>query len=374
MKNLLLILLCIAPLIGRSQLTSYDTIEHDGLKRAFILYVPASYTGNREVPLLFNFHGYTSSAHDQMYYGDFRSIADTAGFIIVHPQGTLLNGATHWNVGGWTIGSTADDIGFTAALIDTLSERYQIDLTRIYATGMSNGGYMSIQLACRLSDRIAAVASVTGSMTHEMYNQCNPQRPVPLLQIHGTDDPVVPYKGASWTLAISEVLKYWVGQNGCDSIPQIKNLPDLNPNDGSTVEHIIYPYGEAGVSVEHLKITGGAHTWPGTAFGSTGTNYDINGSLEVWKFLSRYDIHGLRNSNTTGLVPIEKHIPLIGPNPSHGKICFLAPEETHSWTLFDLSGHRIQSGNALCIDLHGLDAGIYLLKDGFDVYKVVLQP
>jgi len=372
MKYFLLFLFFCASFAAKSQVTLYDTIEHDGMKRAFILYVPASYSGQEKVPLLFNFHGYTSSAHDQMYYGDFRSIADTSRFIIVHPQGTLLNGATHWNVGGWTIGSKADDIGFTAALIDTLSARYRIDSLRIYATGMSNGGYMSIQLACRLSNRIAAVASVTGSMTHEMYNQCDPQRPVPLLQIHGTDDPVVPYKGASWTLAISKVLKYWVRHNHCDSVPIVTDLPDLNPNDGSTVKHMRYPNGDAGVSVEHFKIDGGGHTWPGTAFGSSGTNYDINASAEVWKFLSRYDLNGLRHSQTAIPPNGRKFIGGIAPNPSRGTVCFLSTNRLYLWTLYDITGNRILSGTTRCMDLHSLDAGIYFLREGVNVYKVIL--
>ncbi len=86
-------------------------LNHDGRDRTYILYVPDSYTGDDPAPVVFNFHGYTSNATEQMGYGDFRPIADTAGFIVVHPQGTLLDGSTHWNVGGWTLASTVDDVG-----------------------------------------------------------------------------------------------------------------------------------------------------------------------------------------------------------------------------------------------------------------------
>ncbi|MFC1502511.1 T9SS type A sorting domain-containing protein [bacterium] len=274
---------------------------HDGIERDYILYVPVNYTGAASVPLVFNFHGYGSNANDQMWYGDFRSIADTTGFLIVHPQGTLLNGITHWNVGGWTIGSTADDVGFTDALIDSISSKYSIDSMRIYSTGMSNGGFMSFLLACQLSEKIAAIASVTGSMTPETFNNSNPQHPTPILQIHGTSDGVVPYNGASWTKSIDNVIQYWVGYNNCHTTPAITALPDIVVTDGSTVEHIVYDGGDNDVTVEHFKVTGGGHTWPGTIFGGAGSNYDINASVEIWKFFSRYDINGL--IRTTGIEP-----------------------------------------------------------------------
>ena len=78
-----------------------------------------------------------------MNYTNFNYISDTAGFIVVYPQGTLLQGTTHWNVGGWTLGSTIDDVGFIRNLLDSISYEYNIDSFRVYSTGMSNGGYMS---------------------------------------------------------------------------------------------------------------------------------------------------------------------------------------------------------------------------------------
>jgi len=150
--------------------TINGSIEHNGMDRSYILYVPESYDGTKAVPLVLNFHGYTSNAKDQMNYGDFRPLADKEGFIVVHPQGTLLDGKTHWNVGGWTLASKVDDVAFTEALLDHLSSEYKIDAKRVYSTGMSNGGYMSFLLACQLSNRIAAVASVTGSMTPQIFS------------------------------------------------------------------------------------------------------------------------------------------------------------------------------------------------------------
>ena len=99
MKKLILLIICL-PLFTLGQQTINASINHGGITRDYILYVPNSYVTGNQVPLVFNFHGYTSNATQQMWYGDFRAIADTAGFIIVHPEGTLDNsGVTHWNVG-----------------------------------------------------------------------------------------------------------------------------------------------------------------------------------------------------------------------------------------------------------------------------------
>jgi polyhydroxybutyrate depolymerase len=281
--------------LGCAQETATSTLTHDGMQREYILYVPANYTGDEAVPLVLNFHGYTSNAKDMMNYGDFRPIADTAGFIIVAPQGTLLDGKTHWNVGGWTLASKTDDIGFTAALIDSLSASYNIDPSRIYATGMSNGGYMSFLLACQLSDKIAAIASVTGSMTIQTYNACDPQHPTPVMQIHGTQDGTVPYEGNPfWTKSIDQVMDYWITYNHCKKAPKTTLLPDTDTTDGSTVEHIVYASGKKGATAEHFKVTGGDHKWPLLEGGGPGTNHDFDATLEIWRFFRRYDLNGLR--------------------------------------------------------------------------------
>ena len=190
----LLFLLLLQVFVTVAQQTIEDTIMYDGRMRTFILYVPESYQADVPAPLVLNFHGYTSNNLEQMFYGDFRPIADTAGFLIVHPMGTVdLLGNTHWNV-GWG-SSTVDDVGFTNALLDTLSAEYNINQDRIYSTGMSNGGFMSYRLACELSNRIAAIASVTGAMTINTPSTCSPEHPMPVMEIHGTADSTVPYNG-----------------------------------------------------------------------------------------------------------------------------------------------------------------------------------
>ena len=293
MKKILLLLLCV-PLIGIGQQTLNESITHDNLQRDYIIHIPSSYNVNTPIPLVFCFHGYTSNASTIMSYSNFNYIADTAGFIVVYPQGTLLQGSTHWNVGGWTTASTVDDVGFSISLLDSISNEYNIDPERVYSTGMSNGGYMSFLLACQMSDKIAAIASVTGSMTPQTYNACNPQHPTPILQIHGTNDQTVPYLGdPTWTKSIDDVLQYWVSYNNCNLIADTTIIPDLVLGDWSTAEHIVYEGGDNSVTTEHFKIYGGGHDWPGV-WG----NMDIHASAEVWKFFSKYDINGLIGNTT----------------------------------------------------------------------------
>lgn len=270
------------------------TIAHDGLQREYVLYIPASYTGAEPVPLVFNFHGYTGTAATHMERGDFRALADAAGFIVVHPQGAPdIDGRTHWNVVGHGPGSDVDDVGFTMALLDELAADYSIDLARVYATGMSNGGFMSYLLACEMNEQFAAVASVAATMANALMDGANPPGPIAVMEIHGTADGLVPYDGTADLGSIDEVLQYWVGHNSCDPAPTTTALPDLNTSDGSTVEYIVYGQGDSGVTVEHYRVIGGGHTWPGSEYGQGNVNWDIDASERIWQFFSKYDSSGL---------------------------------------------------------------------------------
>ena len=269
--------------------TINKTVSVNGVERTYILYVPESYDGSKATSLIFNLHGYQSNATDQMRYGDFRPIADREGIIIAHGQGLDLDGRSHWNVGSWTTGSTSDDIGFISAMIDEISTEYRIDSRSVYSTGMSNGGYMSFLLACQLGDKIAAIASVTGSMTPENFDLCNPSRSIPILQIHGTNDGTVPYGGAIWTKSIDDVLNYWIGENNIVST-NTEMLSDSDTSDGSTVERIQHNSDGVPNMVVHYKITGGDHTWPGTVFKTPGTNNDFDASEAIWEFFQQHKL------------------------------------------------------------------------------------
>ena len=261
------------------------SFTHNGVLREYYVYTPSTYTPSSNAPLLFIFHGYGSSATNILYYSNFQNRAEQDGYILVYPQGSLLNGVTHWNVGGWTIGSTVDDVGFTEDIIDIMTNEYFINTDRIYSTGMSNGGYMSYGLACN-SSKFAAIASVTGSMTPEIDNNCAPDHPMPIMQIHGLQDFTVQYTGAPWSLSIPDVMTYWSTYNECDEEPST-TISDLD--NGSYILFDSYQNCSNNVGVELILHSTMGHTWP------SANNHSISATEEIWSFFAKYDINGSIN-------------------------------------------------------------------------------
>lgn len=347
-------------LVAFSQTTIDHTLQHGGLTREYRLYIPASYDGTESVPLLFNLHGYTSNNVQQEVYADFRPIADTANFIIVHPNGTLdLGGNRYWNA--FNIPGGVDDVGFLSTLIDEISQSYTIDMNRVYSTGMSNGGFMSYELACALGYRITAVASVTGAMPKNRPSTCNPPHPVPAMQIHGTADPTVPYNGNAQQESIEDVVDYWVGQTGCNPVPVVTQVPDVNTTDGCTAEQYVYSGGIGGATVEFFKIQGGGHTWPGAPIDIGVTNHDFDASVEIWRFFSKY--------KTTDLVSFEEQEEAVEftlyPNPTEGSYTLGGAVETiRSVRVLDTSGKVIETydGNAIPAELEVKQSGMYFVQ------------
>ena len=262
------------------------TLSHNGVTRQYILYVPDSLDGTSRSPLMLNFHGFGGTADRHLRAADMRPMADSGTFILVYPQGTLLDGNPHWNAGLKTERnkSDADDFGFVEALIDEISSDYNIDPARVYACGYSNGAFFAYALACFHGDKIAAIGSVAGTMMAETYNECNPSHPTAMINIHGTSDAIVPYGGGEGLKSIDEVLAYWTGFNNTGVTPEINRV-----NDGATtLERHFYTDGDKNTSVEHYKVIDGGHVW-------FDINYDgANTSALIWNFVSRYDVNGLR--------------------------------------------------------------------------------
>lgn len=312
-----LLTVALTPALVSAQTTVTGSIRFGGAVRDYRLYVPRAYTGAWPVPLLLNLHGYGSNNVEQEQYGDFRVIADTANFLVLHPNGTVdVTGNRFWNTFTPPNSGGPDDVAFLAALLDSVSARYRVEPARVYSTGMSNGGFMSYELACQLSGRIAAIASVTGSMVASRQAVCAPSRPVPILEIHGTADGTVPYNGNLLFQSIPTVLSNWVQRNGCNPTPIITPVPDSNPNDGSTVERQLYTGGRNGSVVEHYRIIGGGHTWPGAPVNIGVTNRDINASQEIWRFLRPYRLSGLV---TTAREALEQQFS-VAPNPAREQV------------------------------------------------------
>lgn len=359
MKSLKFILFSIIFPLTISAQSTVQTMQHDGLTRSYRLYVPDSYDPNTAVPLVFNLHGYTSNASQQEFYGDFRGIADTANFILVHPDGTLDgSGNRFWNAFGASGG--VDDVGFISALIDKIDEDYNIDLNRVYSCGMSNGGFMSYRLACELSNRITAIASVTGTMAINAPATCNPSKPTPIMQIHGTADPTVPYSGNSTMTAIESVVDFWVNKNNCNPTPIVTAVPNTNTTDMCTAEHYLYTNGSNGSTVEFFKIQGGGHTWPNAPITIGVTNRDIDASIEIWRFFSQY------NTNTLlSIADLSDELTFeIYPNPARDLINISTNKIVERIQISDLSGKNTLTleGQTESIDISALKPGIYFIK------------
>lgn len=359
MKTLLLLLTLILSLsvFAQTGLQSTQTMTHDGKTREYILYVPQSYDGAVEFPLVINLHGYTSNMNQQLLYGDFRKIADTANFILVVPNGLVDgSGNQHWN---FFQPNGEDDLGFLSALIDELSTNYTVNTNRVYSTGMSNGGYMSIHLACNLSHKITAVASVTGTMNPYAMSSCSPNRPVPTMLIHGTNDPTVPYNGTATSASVPSVIAHWVAQTNANPTPVVTNVPDISTTDGCTAEHHLYTGGSNGASVELFKIIDGGHTWPGAPVNVGVTNQDIDASTEIWRFFSQF--------STSELVSVQEEfmdLVTIYPNPSQGSVKISPKQSIDRILVLSSEGKVIRSIENIVqeVSIDNLDSGIYFVQ------------
>ena len=257
------------------------SINHDGLNREYVLHVPDAYNGDDPVPLVFNLHGGSGTATGQRYVSQMDQVADSAGFIVVYPQGSFVNGYSYWNSMIATEGSkgTADDVGFISILIDEISSNYNIDLSKVYACGYSNGGDMAISLACYLSDKISAVAPVSGLMSQESDSLCEPNQTTGVFIINGTADNERPYSGINdYYLSVDNALAYWSNYHLADSVV-IEEFVDGNNN---AIE--LYTYlNQSGLSfLQHYKIIGGGHYWFDLSVN------DENLDQLIWRFFKKH--------------------------------------------------------------------------------------
>ncbi len=390
MKNLKIIALLLTIFACTSLIAQQNidaTIEHDGETREYRLYIPASYSSGMELPLVINMHGWGSNSFEQSVYTGFNNVADSANILVVYPQGlvgTAIWGATDTSWEAY-FGTGHDDLGFINKLIDQIYTDYQIDLSRVYATGMSNGGFMSYRLACELSNRIAAIASVTGAMAFSQITACDPQRPVPVMEIHGTSDLTVPYTGIPlFTPSIQTAVDYWVEFNECGEVTTT-DVPDINLTDGSTVSKDYYSCNEDTEVIFYTVLNGG-HSWPGAfPIPTLGfTNQDIAATSVIWNFFNR---HQHPNPDMGTLLSDKKlsyqlkSVDLF-PNPFSNQLTIdFLNDDVQSLRLVDVLGnelHRAKRNRGvqqLQFSTSYLKTGIYFLEfnttSGSFVRKVV---
>jgi polyhydroxybutyrate depolymerase len=275
------------------------SLEWGGGRRTYLVHVPPQYDPARPTPVVLIFHGGRTNAKTMVRFSGFSETADQAGFLAVYPGGTGYNpNLLTWNAGdccGYAMRQNVDDVGFVRALLDDLAGVARLDERRIFATGMSNGGVLAYRLALELSDRIAAIASVSGPMGTDT---CRPGRPVPVLHFHGTADEFAPYNGGRGTKSFSQAvfrsvdwtIKQWVEANGCPAHGSvIRFAPGID--DSTRVTRTKWGPGKSGSEVVLYTIEGGGHTWPGRIpslklLGPSTTVISANDVM--WAFFTRH--------------------------------------------------------------------------------------
>ncbi|NUQ63801.1 MAG: prolyl oligopeptidase family serine peptidase [Pirellulales bacterium] len=253
---------------------------------------------SKPMPVVLALHGAGTNGPIMAVSSGLSSKADQAGFLAVYPNGTGKgNVFLVWNSGGFhgpNADKLPDDVKVVNRLLDDVATVVRVDAKRIYATGMSNGGMMCYRLAAELSERIAAIAPVAGTMAAGLTP---PKRPVPVLHFHGTADKLVPFEGPDKRTArflnfksVEETIRTWAGIDGCPRNPRKTDLPDTS-EDGTRVRRETYGPGKHGTEVELYVIESGGHTWPGRRWpvlflGKT-TN-DISANDLIWQFFQKH--------------------------------------------------------------------------------------
>jgi polyhydroxybutyrate depolymerase len=245
----------------------------NGMVRSYVIHVPKSYDQTRPTPLIFVLHGGGGQATRMENFTRFDEIAERENFIVLYPQGYKRQ----WNDGRNMESIPAqqlniDDVGFIRTLVDYICMQYSIDTTRIYATGPSNGGFMTTRLGCELSTKFAAIAPIISTFPKDLVNQCSPARAVPVMLINGTADPLVPYNGGEVrvgkqtrgeVLSTEATIMYWVKNNNCSHTPVITPIEDRDKTDGCTATMETYRCSSGNADVILIRVDGGGHTLPG---------------------------------------------------------------------------------------------------------------
>jgi polyhydroxybutyrate depolymerase len=260
------------------------TIMFGGAARSVRAHIPGSYNPAHGVPLILNFHGYQSDALEQELLTNMSAKSDASGFVVLYPEGS--GSPESWNAGaccGDAAKNGTDDVGFTRAILDAAEDKLCIDKKRIFATGMSNGAFMSHRLGCELADRIAAIAPVAGVLG---VSTCAPARPMPVMHFHGTADMLVPYDGDPMNgfISVPDSFKGWAMRDQCSGSP-VETFQKMDASCSS------YTSCAGGAEVTLCTIQNGGHTWPGgpdIPFGYT-TPY-LNATDAMWSFFQAHPL------------------------------------------------------------------------------------
>lgn len=266
-----------------------------GSVRTYWMYIPAEVDKSKPMPLLFILHGSAGSGEVMMAVTQrgFEHISDKEKIVIVYPDAL----ERRWNDQDGTV----DDAGYLLALTDKLAAESLVDRKRVYIAGLSNGGMMAQRMACEYADRVAAVATVAGTLPAELMGKCKPSRPMPVMVIHGTEDPIVPWGGGAVAgfeefgkvVSARETARFWAAHNQCKGAALVVPEPDRDPKDGTRVQLEMFVDCRSKADVTLVTVEGGGHTWPGgyqylpeRFIGKTSRDMDAN--LAIWNFFRGY--------------------------------------------------------------------------------------
>lgn len=355
---LMIVMLC-SHLIIHAQ---FMTFEHDGIDREYIYYQPT--TLNDNMPLVFAMHGYTGDANGMRNYTEMNQIADNYGFAVCYPRGTFDSGGNRfWNVGyAFHQSETVNDIGFLTELAEYLQLTHNLNPDYTFATGFSNGAEMCYMLACQEYDTFKAVAPVAGMIMQHILNDCDDSPPIPLFEIHGSQDSVTPVSGDpnnndGWGAypSIPFTVNYFVEKNQCTS-SNSQTLPNTDTSDGSFINSEKNYNGINDNEVWYYEVVGGGHDWPG-AWG----NMDINASEEIWSFFQNYIDSTLSDEDFEYLLNSIS----VFPNPTNTMITIETNNllELKEVIIYNTLGINLNiDQNKGVMDLSNLKSGIYLLR------------
>jgi polyhydroxybutyrate depolymerase len=299
------------PLPTKGWLTSFPLPTKEDALRSYTMYIPSTWKSDVVSPLLIALHGLSGWDLQLMDNTAFNNLAEANNFIVVYPNGTGEKlgdrGIRSWNGGqvGWcTSGncppsqiSKIDDVGYISKLIDDVSSRYPIDPKRVYLTGHSNGSQLAQRSVCELSNKITAIAVVAG---HLALDTCNPDSPVSVLQIYGTEDTLNPENGGTAKISfgiysfeynskgVMKSVQMLALANGCSA-----NYSQNNNLSNKDLTIYTWPGCKNGVVVSSIKISGASHAWMGRPAQSadsiklSGEPYmKIDASKVIWSFLA----------------------------------------------------------------------------------------
>ncbi len=281
------------------------TIDYQSRQRKYILHIPSSYDGTKEVPLVIFLHGGGGNAQNAQGFTNFNQVSKNNGFLMVYPQGFFEASANSFV---WADGRGLapdilgiDDVGFIDNLVTALKNEYKINAKKVYLCGFSNGSFLTQKIAFEKNTQFAAIGTLGGTMNLSLFNSGNPNRAIPMMFVFGTADPLVPYNGGVVTgsntapvVGIEQAVNYWVTKNQCQTILPPVDLPNTNTTDNSTVTVFEYINGIKGSKVKFYKVINGGHTFPGvkvpnqTTLGET--NLDISASQELWDFFKQFEL------------------------------------------------------------------------------------